>query len=490
MTIAEFKATSVDDGLSFSAGVAVTVVTKNPSGWWYVELGDQEGWVPSSYLEKAGEGGTNVSAPPPVPPNVPVKKRNFTQSGKKASLRRSTSDETLHSKAASLSPVKHGSFLPVKPNSASSSPSPPKPTKSSSPSSRPTKPSSASKQISVSTGKLPHKDTSWAERSLPAKLPVKKTPVSRSSSSDNHLKKSSPQAVPRAQHALNPAKPQIRLPSTGSREKPGPQSTKGQENSTPGVMRVADLAKLLQKQSTLTSPTETKTLAPRSGPKTPSPSAQRRAETAKRPEKPKPYSPAASAKRDSPAASAKRAPPKRPEPPKATANSTGKKPAPARPSNSPALKKKASFYTVACDYEGGTNGCLPLREGQLVEVLDKGSDGWWYIKSGAKEGWAPGTFLETNKPARPPNPQLKQPKMESSRSPPSPRPVPKPRARKPSSSNSYIAAVSYTVPPYEDSGIDLVAGRTYEVQEKAEGWWYVTDGHREGWAPASYFDPA
>jgi hypothetical protein len=54
----------------------------------------------------------------------------------------------------------------------------------------------------------------------------------------------------------------------------------------------------------------------------------------------------------------------------------------------------------------------------------------------------------------------------------------------------YRAAVSYQVPVYEDSGITLVAGQLYEVLEKQEGWWFVKDTQGEGWAPASYLDPA
>ena len=51
MTIGDFTA-GIGDGLSFKSGKEVSVITKNPSGWWYVEMDSKEGWVPSSYLEK------------------------------------------------------------------------------------------------------------------------------------------------------------------------------------------------------------------------------------------------------------------------------------------------------------------------------------------------------------------------------------------------------------------------------------------------------
>lgn len=236
--------------------------------------------------------------------------------------------------------------------------------------------------------------------------------------------------------------------------------------------------------------------------------------TKKQPDKPKPY--ATSAKRpDQPKLStasptarrpnqlkpstasptAKRGPPKRPEPPKASAVAAAKKTAPPRPSTSPGQSRKMSAYTVACEYEGG-GGQVVLRIGQSVEVLEKNSDGWWYVKVAGKEGWAPSSYLENKaKPVRPANgpsrPQPAQTVVERTKPTPAPRPVPKPRTHTQvaPTSDTYRAAASYLVPAYEDSGIDLVVGKTYKVLEKSGGWWFVTDGHKDGWAPSSFLDP-
>jgi len=51
VTIADFS-DQANDGLNFKAGVHVEVISKNSSGWWYVQLNNEEGWVPSSYLDK------------------------------------------------------------------------------------------------------------------------------------------------------------------------------------------------------------------------------------------------------------------------------------------------------------------------------------------------------------------------------------------------------------------------------------------------------
>ena len=130
-----------------------------------------------------------------------------------------------------------------------------------------------------------------------------------------------------------------------------------------------------------------------------------------------------------------------------------------------------------------------------MEVVKKSSNGWWYIKIGFREGWAPSTYLEEKtssdskpkpiRPTKPPAPKVNQVQE---------RPVPKPRARTKvscPSSSSYRAVADYDVPIYEDSGIPLLEGKLYQVLEKNDsGWWFVSDGDREGWAPASYFDPA
>ena len=62
-TLADFQC-EVADGLSFKEGVTVSVITKNPSGWYYVEMGDKEGWVPSSYLERTTQSTKKAAVSP------------------------------------------------------------------------------------------------------------------------------------------------------------------------------------------------------------------------------------------------------------------------------------------------------------------------------------------------------------------------------------------------------------------------------------------
>ena len=474
ITIANFQSSSAGDGLSFSAGSSVTVVTKNPSGWWYVEMGEEEGWVPSSYLERKANGPVSpVASAVPAPQLIkssPVQRRLLPQSSKNSLLRHSTSEESLTTKPTATKPTPPHHSPAAKRAWFSNSVSNPqfpvlhhRPTISTSP--------STNKSI-----------ISQEERSLPAKQRVKKTPVFRSSSSEEQSRHH-PRPSPRAQNHptnLTASKQPVRSHSASSREGPAKPrlDTPRAENK-----QVAELTRVLQKQAT---PTDTKTAPPRSMSKSISPSTTKRVElTRKQRDWPNPRTASVTAKKT---------PPKRPEPPKASAISAAKKTAPPRPSTSPGQKRKMSAYSVGCDYDGG-DGRLPLKKGQSVEVLEKNSDGWWYVKVGVKEGWAPASFLEEGKvkPVRPTNspPQPAPHNVESSKPSPTPRPVPKPRVRSQvPNSNTYRAAALYQVPAYEDSGIDLVRGELYKVLEKAEGWWFVTDGQKDGWAPASYLDPA
>ena len=476
MTIADFQAANAGDGLSFSAGCSVTVVTKNPSGWWYVEMGLKEGWVPSSYLERTGR---RVATPIPAHP-------------------------------AKSSPV----AIAITPSA-----------------SRPKTKSQELRSLSVQQTSKRH------------------TPVGRSSSSEDQTR-NKPQVVPYKQQSeasLSVPKPHLRSHSASSRDSK-PDQRERTNTSRVENKQISELTRVLQKKQA-TAHSEIKTVTSRSTPKTPSPATSRRLDLSmKQLQWSKPGSTSAKLSSGGPttiktssggpttiktssggstttrtpiggstttrtpiggsttartssggSTTAKRAPPKRPAPPSASAisHTQSKKKAPPRPTTSPGQNRKTSSYIVMCEYSGG-EGQLSLRPGQSVEVLEKNSDGWWYVKIGMREGWAPSLFLEEgkSKPQRPangsPHPKPAQPIIESSKPSPVQRPVPKPRrsSAAAASSNTYTAAASYQVPAYEDSGINLVIGRTYKVMEKVEGWWFVSDGQSDGWAPSSYLDPA
>nr|XP_008268692.1 SH3 and PX domain-containing protein 2A isoform X2 [Oryctolagus cuniculus] len=77
-TIAEFQS-CISDGISFRGGQKAEVIDKNSGGWWYVQIGDKEGWAPASYIDKRKKPNlsrrtstlTRPKVPPPAPPSKP-----------------------------------------------------------------------------------------------------------------------------------------------------------------------------------------------------------------------------------------------------------------------------------------------------------------------------------------------------------------------------------------------------------------------------------
>ena len=71
-TLGGYKATE-DTGITFEPGLIAEVLEKDPCGWWYVKIGDDEGWAPSTFLGEIEENNSNTTGtssgkpPPPTP---------------------------------------------------------------------------------------------------------------------------------------------------------------------------------------------------------------------------------------------------------------------------------------------------------------------------------------------------------------------------------------------------------------------------------------
>uniref|UniRef100_A0A3Q4HUY9 SH3 and PX domains 2Aa n=1 Tax=Neolamprologus brichardi TaxID=32507 RepID=A0A3Q4HUY9_NEOBR len=60
--------------------LVVQVIEKNPGGWWYVQIGEMEGWAPCSYIDKRkkpnlSRRSSTLTRPKVPPPAPPVKKQ-------------------------------------------------------------------------------------------------------------------------------------------------------------------------------------------------------------------------------------------------------------------------------------------------------------------------------------------------------------------------------------------------------------------------------
>lgn len=52
-------------------------------------------------------------------------------------------------------------------------------------------------------------------------------------------------------------------------------------------------------------------------------------------------------------------------------------------------------YVAVADYEKLKKNECSLTAGQMVEVIDKNQNGWWFVSlDNFSEGWVPATYLE------------------------------------------------------------------------------------------------
>ncbi|XP_056623163.1 SH3 and PX domain-containing protein 2A [Triplophysa dalaica] len=84
-TIAEFHS-CLADGISFNGGQKADVIEKNSGGWWFVQIGEKEGWAPCSYIDKRKKPSLNrqtstLTRPKVPPPAPPIKKQNSLPCG-------------------------------------------------------------------------------------------------------------------------------------------------------------------------------------------------------------------------------------------------------------------------------------------------------------------------------------------------------------------------------------------------------------------------
>jgi len=75
-------------------------------------------------------------------------------------------------------------------------------------------------------------------------------------------------------------------------------------------------------------------------------------------------------------------------------------------------------YVVISSFFAEESGEVSVEEGEEVEVLQKESSGWWYVKNDFCEGWAPSAFLaparsRSPSPETPNEPQVSDGQEES-----------------------------------------------------------------------------
>jgi len=54
---------------------------------------------------------------------------------------------------------------------------------------------------------------------------------------------------------------------------------------------------------------------------------------------------------------------------------------------------KGEFYETICDYSDDDEGMLSFKSGEKVQVLEKDGGGWWFAMIDVQQGWVPSNFL-------------------------------------------------------------------------------------------------
>ncbi|KAM9729368.1 LOW QUALITY PROTEIN: neutrophil cytosol factor 1 [Menidia menidia] len=123
-------------------------------------------------------------------------------------------------------------------------------------------------------------------------------------------------------------------------------------------------------------------------------------------------------------------------------------------------------YRVVADFQKSSKHELSLRGGELVEIVEKNPNGWWFCQSEARRGWAPASYLE---PLDGPD--------EAEEPPP-----------------DYQGEVHVSVHGYraeQPDELSLEPGETVEVIHKLlDGWWVVRKGEETGHFPSTFLQKA
>ena len=429
VTIADFS-DQAGDGLNFKAGDHVEVISKNSTGWWYVQLGNEEGWVPSSYLDKVTQ--------PIKSQDSMTRSNSHNQFNARKKLTSSKSQDNLDQIDST------GKFSSLEVNN------------------KRTYTSGNNKLTGTQSVNMLHSKSSDPSRKT-AHSTVKES-------------RRSPPPIPGAYHKQETKKiwdTPSRHETTVTKRTISPEAS--HDKSHDRLHNASgDLAKVLKKKfesentaaAAAVPPVVSarhKTLDTHSNDKTIAPNKEKKAPPPRPKEGPQ-----------------KKVAPSRP----AISPALKRKMA----TNSDA---KRQDHWITCDnYSETSDGCVSFTRGEDVEVIEDSNNDWWYVRINGREGYAPATFLAKKEPTSvaaatgPKPPMVKKrntPLTETKQQPP--KPAPRDAGRK---KRMYKALADYRD---QDGGLSFYEGDLLELLDDSDEWWFVKLGTAEGWAPSTYLEP-
>ena len=496
LTIGDFKPGNTGDGLSFTAGVLVSVITKNPTGWWYVDLDGVEGWVPSSYLESTASKPSSPVGSTEPPPPLPV--RNSISTGSKRDLFTSpvkpVKSTPIKEKAVPKNDHKKESFeKPARPT-PNQGKTLPKNDHSSVTKIKsfglPTSSSRSSLRRSQSTESLdrdpPPKPSRRANSPPPIHMSVSNSWKPKPGPARPAITVKSP-APPKRSEAKKPAVASTTVPSsprTARLTKAQISDPMPHKSPTPG--RHSSATKTTSPQTKSVSPRTATLSTTKSNSSLHTPESNNRSTSiGSRPAKPAPFtaSPAATRKSKEDLS--------RSQPRKVSGVETAKRPVGPRKSSDTSPK-----YPV----RGGDSASSqpPFRRGTSEDSIDSGPHHLSELESKLRRrggGNKPSDDKSKKatlpqRPSAPPSRPRDPPKRPD---PPRPTggkkvPPPRPAASPPVKRNvAYVSVGDYS--GEVDSCLSFSEGDWVNVIEKNnDGWWFVEIDGTQGWAPSSFLE--
>uniref|UniRef100_A0AAQ4R6R6 Neutrophil cytosolic factor 1 n=1 Tax=Gasterosteus aculeatus aculeatus TaxID=481459 RepID=A0AAQ4R6R6_GASAC len=119
-------------------------------------------------------------------------------------------------------------------------------------------------------------------------------------------------------------------------------------------------------------------------------------------------------------------------------------------------------YRVIADFEKTSKHEINLQTGDLVEIVEKNQNGWWFCQYESKRGWIPASYLEPLD--GPEEAEEDEPNYEGER---------------------FVTARAYTAEQEDEISLEL--GETITVIHKLlDGWWVVRKGEETGHFPSMF----
>lgn len=119
------------------------------------------------------------------------------------------------------------------------------------------------------------------------------------------------------------------------------------------------------------------------------------------------------------------------------------------------------LYVAIADYKKQNRNEVNMVAGDVVEVIDRNENGWWFVNVDEEQGWVPAAYLERE------DGTTEEVTNQSELA------------------EKYITTSAYKAELDDEMSFEIGVLVTV-IEKNFDGWWLVRYQNREGWAPAMY----